>query len=146
MSSHDCTKSYHLNIAIIPKQRRIKHKSLSLGGYFLLSLLEFQHFLHNLLLFDKECPNDPVGIQKQHYVKEHQIYCNRKMTQVRWTTNLSLTAEPDKTPPYARFTVLLFLDNLDLLYSEGLKWGIWINKQSYSHNAKGISHCIIKHI
>lgn len=36
-------------------------------------------------------------------------------------TNLSLTAPPDNTPPYARFTVLLFLDSLDLLYSAGLK-------------------------
>ena len=38
-----------------------------------------------------------------------------------WEANLSLTALPDKTPPYARFTVLLFLASLDLLYSAGLK-------------------------
>lgn len=37
---------------------------------------------------------------------------------------LSRTAPPDNTPPYARFTVRRFLDNLDLLYSAGLKWGI----------------------
>nr|ACU14075.1 unknown [Glycine max] len=37
---------------------------------------------------------------------------------------LSLTALPDKTPPYARLTVLRFLGNLDLLYSAGLKCGI----------------------
>lgn len=43
--------------------------------------------------------------------------------QTQWTAKrryLCLTALPDKTPPYARFTVQ-FLESLDLLHSAGLR-------------------------
>lgn len=55
------------------------------------------------------------------------IFCSstRNARMMRSRTTLC-----DRVPPYARLTVLFFLDKRLLLYSVGLRWGIYVSMSS----------------
>lgn len=100
---------------------------LLLRRQLLLGLLDLQHLLDDLLLLHQEGPDDPAHRKKRKTDLGCQTtYSFRNSFRSRRSSaDLSRTAPPERTPPYARLTVLRFLDNLDLVYSAGRRCGIW---------------------